>query len=201
GHGRPCHPNDRGGTAATDYTQGRLKMQPSGHTRFYTTLTDATGRQELHAHARAAGCHSRAFPRRPGEHLQFGVADHGSGCHQGLGPMIPIPSGVRVWLALGHTDMRRGMRSLALQVQQTLHKDVHAGDLYVFRGRSGSLCKILWHDGLGMSLYAKRLERGRFVWPSAKDGTIAISASAMACLLEGVDWRNPQETWRPAQVG
>jgi transposase len=115
--------------------------------------------------------------------------------------MIPIPSGVRVWLALGHTDMRRGMRSLALQVQQTLHKDVHAGDLYVFRGRSGSLRKILWHDGLGMSLYAKRLERGRFVWPSAKDGTIAISASAMACLLEGVDWRNPQETWRPAQVG
>jgi transposase len=52
-----------------------------------------------------------------------------------------------------------------------------------------------------MSLYAKRLERGRFVWPSAKDGTIAISASAMACLLEGVDWRNPQETWRPTQVG
>lgn len=115
--------------------------------------------------------------------------------------MIPIPSSVKVWLALGHTDMRRGMRSLALQVQQSLNKDVHAGDLYVFRGRSGAPCKILWHDGLGMSLYAKRLERGRFVWPSAKDGTIAISASAMACLLEGVDWRNPQETWRPTQVG
>ena len=116
--------------------------------------------------------------------------------------MIPIPSGVRAWLALGHTaDMRRGMLSLALQVQQSLNKDVHAGDLYVFRGRSGSLSKIWWHDGLGMSLYAKRLERGRFVWPSAKDGTIAISASAMACLLEGVDWRNPQETWRPTQVG
>lgn len=56
------------------------------------------------------------------------------------------------------------MRSLALQVQQALNKDVHAGDLYVFRGKSGSLCKILWHDGLDMSLYAKRLERGRFVW-------------------------------------
>ena len=60
--------------------------------------------------------------------------------------MIPVPSGGKVWLALGHTDMRRGMRSLALQVQQSLNKDVHAGDLYVFRGRSGSLCKILWHD-------------------------------------------------------
>ena len=112
--------------------------------------------------------------------------------------MIPVPSGARVWLALGHTDMRRGMRSLALQV---LKKDVHAGDLYVFRGRNGSLCKILWHDGIGMSLYAKRLEKGRFVWPAAKDGTITISASALACMLEGIDWRNPQETWRPTQIG
>ena len=115
--------------------------------------------------------------------------------------MIPIPSGGKVWLALGHTDMRKGMRSLSLQVQEALKKDVHAGDLYVFRGRSGSLCKILWYDGLGMSLYAKRLENRRFVWPAAKDGTVAISASAMACLLEGIDWRNPQETWRPMQVG
>ena len=115
--------------------------------------------------------------------------------------MIPVPSGARVWLALGHTDMRRGMRSLALQVQQVLKKDVHAGDLYVFRGRNGSLCKILWHDGIGMSLYAKRLEKGRFVWPAAKDGTITISASALACMLEGIDWRNPQETWRPTQIG
>jgi transposase len=111
--------------------------------------------------------------------------------------MIPVPSGGKVWLALGHTDMRKGMRSLSLQVQEALKKDVHAGDLYVFRGRSGSLCKILWHDGLGMSLFAKRLEKGRFVWPAAKDGTVAISASAMACLLEG----NPRETWRPTQVG
>jgi len=115
--------------------------------------------------------------------------------------MIPVPGGARVWLALGHTDMRRGMRSLARQVQHALNKDVHAGDLYVFRGRSGSLCKILWFDGIGMSLYAKRLEKGRFVWPSAGDGTVAITAAAMACLLEGIDWRNPVDTKRPTQVG
>lgn len=115
--------------------------------------------------------------------------------------MIPVPSNARIWLALGHTDMRRGMRSLALQVQQVLKKDVHAGDLFVFRGRSGSLCKILWHDGIAMSLYSRRLERGRYVWPAAKDGTVAIPASALACLLEGIDWRAPQETWRPKQVG
>ena len=84
--------------------------------------------------------------------------------------MIPVPGGARIWLALGQTDMRKGMRTLALQVQQILKKDVHQGDLYVFRGRSGSLCKILWHDGLGMFLYAKRLEKGHFIWPSATDG-------------------------------
>jgi transposase len=77
--------------------------------------------------------------------------------------VIAPPSGVRVWLANGHTDMRRGMNGLALQVQQALQRDPHAGDLYVFRGRRGDLLKVLWHDGLGMSLYAKRLDRGRFV--------------------------------------
>jgi transposase len=66
--------------------------------------------------------------------------------------MIPVPSGVRVWLAAGHTDMRRGMNSLALQVQQTLGRDPYAGDLCVFRGRRGDLLKIVWHDGIGMSL-------------------------------------------------
>ena len=84
--------------------------------------------------------------------------------------MIPIPSGVRVWIATGHTDMRRGMQGLALQVQESLKRDPHAGDLYIFRGRRGDLAKILWHDGIGLSLYAKRLDRGKFIWPSASGG-------------------------------
>ena len=86
--------------------------------------------------------------------------------------MIPVPSGVRVWLAVGRTDMRRGMNGLALQVQEALRRDPHAGDLYVFRGARGDLIKILWHDGLGMSLYAKRLEKGRFIWPLPADGVV-----------------------------
>ena len=94
--------------------------------------------------------------------------------------MIPVPSGVRVWLAVGRTDMRKGMNGLALQVQQALGRDPHAGDLYVFRGARGDLIKIVWHDGIGMSLYAKRLERGRFLWPSPADGIVAISASQLA---------------------
>src|SRR5712664_2000282 len=79
--------------------------------------------------------------------------------------MIPFPSGVRVWLAVGRTDMRRGMNGLALQVQEALGRDPHAGDLYVFRGARGDLIKILWYDGLGMSLYAHlTIADGRRSW-------------------------------------
>ena len=115
--------------------------------------------------------------------------------------MIPIASGVKVWIATGHTDMRRGMNSLALLVQEAFRRDPHAGDLYVFRGRSGSLIKILWHDGLAMSLYTRRLERGRFIWPQATDGVISISMSQLAYMLDGIDWRNPVQTWRPSAAG
>lgn len=61
--------------------------------------------------------------------------------------------------------------------------------------------KILWHDGLGFSLYAKRLERGRFTWPATCNGVISISAGQLGFLLEGIDWRNPQYTFRPEVVG
>jgi transposase len=115
--------------------------------------------------------------------------------------MIPVPAGVRVWIATGATDMRRGMNGLALQVQQSLARDPHAGDLFAFRGRSGTLIKILWHDGLGLSLYAKRLERGRFIWPTATEGAVVITPAQLAYLLEGIDWRHPQHTWRPQSAG
>ena len=98
--------------------------------------------------------------------------------------MIPVPSGVRVWLAVGHTDMRRGMNSLALQVQEKLGRDPHAGDLYVFRGKRGDLIKIIRHDGIGMSLYSKRLESGRFTWPSPADEAVAISAAQLAYMFD-----------------
>ena len=115
--------------------------------------------------------------------------------------MIPLPSGVRVWIAVGQTDMRRGMNSLGLLVQEALKRDPHGGDLYVFRGKSGKLIKVLWHDGLGMSLCAKRLERGRFVWPSASGEAVTISVAQLGYLLEGIDWRAPQYTWRPEAAG
>jgi transposase len=115
--------------------------------------------------------------------------------------MIPVASGVRVWIATGHTDMRRGMNTLALQVQEALKRDPNGGDLYVFRGKSGKLIKVLWHDGLGMSLYSKRLERGRFVWPQASDGAVVITSAQLGYMLEGIDWRNPVHSWRPSTAG
>ena len=115
--------------------------------------------------------------------------------------MIAVPSDVRVWLATGHTDMRRGMHGLALQVQEALGRDPHAGDLYVFRGKRGDLVKILWHDGVGLSLYAKRLDRGKFIWPTPRDGAVPISAALLGYMLDGIDWRNPRWTWRPEAAG
>ena len=72
---------------------------------------------------------------------------------------------------------------------------------FVFRGARGDLIKILWHDGLGMSLYAKRLERGRFVWPSTSGGSVSISAAQLGYMLDGIDWRNPVHTFRPERAG
>ena len=73
--------------------------------------------------------------------------------------------------------------------------------LFCFRGRSGNLLKVIWHDGQGACLFTKRLERGRFLWASPADGAITISPAQLGYLLSGIDWRNPQETWRPTSVG
>ena len=118
-----------------------------------------------------------------------------------MAAVIPFPSGTRVWLATGHTDMRRGMNGLALQVQEVLQRDPYGGHVFVFRGRRGNLLKILWSDGQGICLFAKRLEHGRFIWPAPADGVVTISAGQLGYLLEGIDWRMPQRTWRPELAG
>jgi transposase len=115
--------------------------------------------------------------------------------------MIPVPSGVRVWLATGHTDMRRGMNGLALQIQEVLKRDPYGGHLFVFRGRRGDLIKVLWHDTQGTCLFSKRLERGHFIWPSPAEGVVTITPAQLGYLLEGIDWRAPQRTWRPQAAG
>lgn len=111
--------------------------------------------------------------------------------------MIGIPGNVRIYLACGVTDMRRGFDSLAAQVQTLLALDPHDGSLYAFRGRRGDLIKVLWWDGQGLCQFSKRLERGRFIWPQSKDGSVALTAAQVSMLLEGIDWRAPVWTWRP----
>lgn len=111
--------------------------------------------------------------------------------------MIALPSGIRVWVAAGVTDMRKGMDGLAALAQTTLDENPFSGQVFVFRGRRGDLVKLLWFDGDGLCLFAKRLERGRFVWPQATSGTVALSAAQLSMLLEGIDWRRPVKTWRP----
>ena len=116
--------------------------------------------------------------------------------------MIAFSSCTKVWIAGGVTDMRCGMNSLALKVQEGLGRDPHAGEIFCFRGRRGDLVKLLWHDGVGMSLYAKRLELGKFIWPASGSGdAVQVSAAQLGYLLEGIDWRNPRWTQRPAKVG
>jgi transposase len=115
--------------------------------------------------------------------------------------MIPVPTGVRVWLATGHTDMRRGFPSLALQVQEVLKLDPLGGQLFCFRGKRGDLLKVIWHDTQGACMFTKRLERGRFLWPSPADGAVTISTAQLGYLLSGIDWLHPQETWRPTRMG
>lgn len=111
--------------------------------------------------------------------------------------MIPVPSSARVYVAAGPTDMRKGFDGLSTLVQETLKKDPFRGHLFVFRGRRGDLVKVLWWDGQGFCLFAKRLNRGRFVWPLVKDGAITLTPAQLAMLLEGIDWRAPIRTDRP----
>lgn len=115
--------------------------------------------------------------------------------------MIPVPVGTRIWLAAGVTDMRRGFSLLAAQAETALGLDPYAGHLFVFRGRQGDLIKVIWFDGQGSCLFAKRLEKGRFVWPAASAGKIALTPAQLAMLLEGIDWRTPTRTWRPLKAG
>ena len=114
--------------------------------------------------------------------------------------MIGLPTGSRIWLAAGVTDMRRGMDSLAALVQVALEENVFAGHLFIFRGRRGDLVKLLWWSGDGMNLYAKRLERGRFVWPQATSGAVHLTRAQLSMLLEGIDWRRPERTWQPERA-
>jgi transposase len=111
--------------------------------------------------------------------------------------MISPAAGARIWIAAGVTDLRRGFTGLSAAVQSVLQQDPYGGQVFVFRGRRGDLIKLLWWDGDGLCLFAKRLERGRFIWPQAESGTVSLTRAQLSMLLEGIDWRQPTRTWKP----
>lgn len=111
--------------------------------------------------------------------------------------MIQLPTGTKIWIAAGVTDMRRGFDGLSAQVQTVLQQQPFSGHVFLFRGRRGDIVKLLWWDGDGLCLFAKRLERGRFIWPKAESGTVLLSRAQLSMLLEGIDWRRVERTWTP----
>ena len=115
--------------------------------------------------------------------------------------MITIPAGVRIFRACGATDMRRGFDGLSVMAQDVLKQDPFSGAIFCFRGRRGDLVKLLYWDGQGFCLFAKRLERGRFTGPVTKDGAVTLSPAQLSMLLEGLERRAPQKTWAPTLAG
>jgi transposase len=114
-----------------------------------------------------------------------------------------LPPNTKVHLAFGFTDMRKGIDGLAMLVQGVLGQDPFCGHLFVFRGRKANLIKIVFWDGSGLCLFTKRLEQGIFLWPpNVEPGrTLALTSVQLATLIDGVDWRAPEQQWRPAAAG
>ena len=111
--------------------------------------------------------------------------------------MITIPAGVRIYLACGVTDMRRGFDGLSVMAQDVLKQDPFSGAIFCFRGRRGDLVKILYWDGQGFCLFAKRLEKGRITLPSTKSGSVTLTPAQLSMLLEGLKWRAPRRHGSP----
>jgi transposase len=111
--------------------------------------------------------------------------------------MIGLPSNTQIWIAAGVTDMRRGFDGLSALIQTKLEKSPLSGQVFIFRGRRGDLVKLIWFDGDGLCLFCKRLERGKFIWPQATEGSVSLTRAQLSMLLEGIDWRRPQRTWDP----
>jgi transposase len=104
------------------------------------------------------------------------------------------PSGtIRVVLATKPIDFRKGAEGLAALVREAMRADPFSGVVYVFRAKRADRVKLIYWDGSGMVLVAKRLEDGKFRWPNVRDGVMRMSAAQLQALLEGLDWRRVHE--------
>jgi len=114
-------------------------------------------------------------------------------------PGGPLP----VYVATRPVDFRKGVDGLAALAQQELRLDPFSGAVLVFRAKRADRVKLLVWDGSGMVLVAKRLEDGKFAWPTVRDGVMRLSAAQLAALFEGLDWRrvHGRRTARPRTAG
>ncbi len=107
------------------------------------------------------------------------------------------PTGVvRVMVATKPVDFRKGAEGLAALVRETMGADPFSGAVYVFRAKRADRVKLIFWDGTGLCLVAKRLEDGEFRWPKIKDGILRLSAAQLSALLEGLDWRRVHQLRR-----
>jgi transposase len=97
--------------------------------------------------------------------------------------MIAPPGNTQIWIAAGITDLRRGFTGLSALVQTKLEKSPMSGQVFIFRGRRGDLVKLIWFDGDGLCLFQKRLERGKFIWPQATEGSVSLTRAQLSMLL------------------
>ena len=103
---------------------------------------------------------------------------------------LTLPPSAKIYLSLAPCDMRRSFDGLAAQVRNILQLDPFSGAVFLFRGKRGDRLKAVVWDGSGLCLYAKRLNRQKFVWPRASDGAVRLSGAQLAMLVEGLDWRH-----------
>jgi transposase len=103
--------------------------------------------------------------------------------------MIQVAPGTKVYLACRPVSMRYGFDGLAAKVTQVLNADPFSGHLFLFRSKRADYFKILYYDGTGLCLFAKRLESHKFVWPPIVDGGMVLTPAQLALLVEAMDWR------------
>ncbi len=117
--------------------------------------------------------------------------------------MIGPTGAVRVMVATKPVDFRKGTDGLAALVRETMATDPFDGAIYVFRAKRADRIKLVFWDGTGVCLFAKRLEDGEFHWPKIADGVMRLSAAQLSALLEGLDWRRARakETSAPVLPG
>lgn len=102
--------------------------------------------------------------------------------------MITPAAEIKVLVATRPVDFRKQGDSLAALVQEALGADPFCGTIYVFRAKRADRVKLLWWDGTGICLLAKRLESGQFRWPPIEDGVMALTPAQLSALLEGTEW-------------